>query len=203
MTLFRLILWSQISYLISHASSNAHAKCNENGSFRIVQFTDAHFGESPVGDIMTTGLMNSVLDAERPDLVVLSGDILSGYTWNGNPGWFDSVWLQVVTPMIERDIPWIFTAGNHDAEGELNRTQIFELDATKYSAFGSLTQTGFIDAESGQNIYFVDVVNSVSGDGNKHETATAARIWMIDSGMLDCGMDTFESVTQCANCQCD
>ena len=97
-----------------------------------------------------------------------------------------------MTPMMQRDIPWIFTSGNHDAEGELNRTQILDLEQT-YSSKGSLTETGFIDSESGQNIYFVDVLGNVSSEEhseevNSHldEPAAIARIWMIDSGMLDC-----------------
>ena len=95
--------------------------------------------------------------------------------------------------MMQRDIPWIFTSGNHDAEGELNRTQILDLEQT-YSSKGSLTQNGFIDTESGQNIYFLDLLRNGSDDQHiQHKNEPVARIWMIDSGMLDCdgGYDYF------------
>ena len=136
----------------------AELECNENNKFRIVQFTDTHFGESNIGNHLTLSLMNKILDAEIPDLVVLSGDIISGYSWNGQQGWFSNLWNKIVTPMIKRNIPWIFTPGNHDREGEFTKTEeIMELEKTKYSHLGSMTEIGFMDEQSGQNVYNVNI----------------------------------------------
>ena len=46
---------------------------------KIVQFTDLHLGEADDRDELSLSLMRSVLSAERPDFVVFSGDLVSGY----------------------------------------------------------------------------------------------------------------------------
>ena len=159
-------------------------KCNDHGSFRIVQFTDTHFGESYIGDYLTLSMMNNILDEEKPDLVVLSGDIISGYTWNGKAGWFESLWDYIVEPIITRNISWIYTHGNHDAEGqfESNRTGIFKFIMHKYSNLGSLTDLGFVDKKVTKT--FIPSIFMIENGDN-----TITKIYMIDSGELDCNGD--------------
>jgi predicted MPP superfamily phosphohydrolase len=73
--------------------------------------------------------MGEILDDEKPDLVVLTGDLVSGYAWDGKTkNWMESKWTEVVQPMVDRGIPWATTAGNHDTEGDLSRKQLSELD---------------------------------------------------------------------------
>ena len=51
-------------------------KFDKNGEFKIVQFTDVHFKYgNPASDIALKRI-NEVLDAERPDLVVFTGDVV-------------------------------------------------------------------------------------------------------------------------------
>ena len=50
----------------------------DDGSFTIVQFTDLHWHDGTGLDVRTASLMEMVLDDERPDLVVLTGDVLEG-----------------------------------------------------------------------------------------------------------------------------
>ena len=62
---------------------------NKDGKFKIVQFTDAHIGEGPETDLGTMNVMRTVLNLERPDLAVATGDIISGYAYDKNvPNWF-------------------------------------------------------------------------------------------------------------------
>ena len=58
-------------------------KFSPQGKFRILQFTDTHFGESWDSDNKTMLAMNALLDAEDPDLIVYTGDAISGYAWDG------------------------------------------------------------------------------------------------------------------------
>ena len=37
---------------------------------------------------MTTELMKKLIDFEKPDLVALTGDMVSGYGWDGSQGWY-------------------------------------------------------------------------------------------------------------------
>jgi predicted MPP superfamily phosphohydrolase len=49
----------------------------------MVQFTDLHFGETDEDDANNQRLMGEILDSEKPDLVVMTGDLISGYAWDG------------------------------------------------------------------------------------------------------------------------
>lgn len=63
--------------------------------------------------------MRSVLDDERPQLVVLNGDLVTGEnTFKENAS--DYV-HQIVAPMLEHKIPWASTYGNHDSAFNLSR----------------------------------------------------------------------------------
>ncbi len=50
----------------------------KNNTFKIVQFTDTHFGNLPhhEDDIKTFSLIDKVLRDEKPDLIVHTGDIM-------------------------------------------------------------------------------------------------------------------------------
>eukprot|EP00898_Chlorokybus_atmophyticus_P008496 jgi/Chlat1/8648/Chrsp87S08052 len=108
--------------------------------FRIVQFSDLHFANGrdtpcrdvaepwsslgPCTDLNTTDFMRAVLDIERPDLVVMSGDNIHGSTSRDPAGNM----REVRKPMEERSIPYALIFGNHDAEGSLTRAQLMEVD---------------------------------------------------------------------------
>lgn len=47
------------------------------------QFTDLHYGENDAWDQLTQDIQTKILEIEKPDLVVLTGDCISGYAWNG------------------------------------------------------------------------------------------------------------------------
>ena len=64
-------------------------KFRPDGTFKLVQFTDLHFGESDHKDHKNQELMRKVLELEKPDIVVATGDVISGYAWNGKTkDWF-------------------------------------------------------------------------------------------------------------------
>src|SRR5688572_7775776 len=87
-----------------------------SGTFTIVQFTDLHWcnGEEP--DQSTRALMEAVLDAERPELVALTGDVVSGEAAL-DPA---HAYRSVIAPIEARGIPWAAVFGNHDDEGTLS-----------------------------------------------------------------------------------
>jgi len=91
-----------------------------DGSFKIVQFTDTHWKNGDPNDWQTTALMASILDLEKPDLVVLTGDVLAGKDCEDSLASL----ARCVTPMIEREIPWAMAFGNHDDEGSASRAEL-------------------------------------------------------------------------------
>src|SRR5690349_1521459 len=93
------------------------------GPFRIVQLTDTHFSRPRRQDRRTQALIADVLDAERPDLVVLTGDVVSGWETPDAA----AAWRAAVEPIVQRGLPWAAAFGNHDDEGPLSRAQLLEV----------------------------------------------------------------------------
>ena len=98
-------------------------KFREDGCFKIVQFTDIHWHNGEPADQKSAALMKSVSLAESPDLIVLTGDILSGGGCN------DAIKsLQEVIEILDQcAIPWAAVFGNHDDEGTANRHKLMEV----------------------------------------------------------------------------
>lgn len=119
---------------IAAISANAQEnplKFNKDGKFKIVQFTDIHWiAGDPRSDIAGER-MNQILDEEKPDLVIYTGDIIFG-------GVAEDGFRKAFEPVIERGIPFAATFGNHDDEHNLNRKECYEFIKTLP---GNLTST--------------------------------------------------------------
>lgn len=87
-----------------------------------MQITDTHLGDSEREDDQTVKLMEKMLDIEQPDLVVLTGDMVSGYAWDGTRGWYFKHWAKWTSPFMKKRIPYIYALGNHDAQADLTRS---------------------------------------------------------------------------------
>jgi len=82
---------------------------------KIVQFTDIHhYNDDSEPDRKGIQLINRILDRVKPDLVVLSGDILDGPHPVNNA----EALKNITKPMVERSIKWAYVPGNHDDENE-------------------------------------------------------------------------------------
>ena len=91
----------------------------KSGKFKIVQFTDTHYRTDKKCDcIESVWLIEEVLDAEKPQLAVFTGDIVvAGKTKKG--------WHDILAPCIERKIPHAVVLGNNDSEkSKLKRRDI-------------------------------------------------------------------------------
>lgn len=92
----------------------------EDGSFRLMQLTDIHYcQEDTAGDAKTIALMRELIQAEKPDFVMITGDAVYG------PGCLEQLDV-VMEPIVEAGIPFSFTFGNHDAEYAGNKAEILE-----------------------------------------------------------------------------
>ena len=77
---------------------------------KIVQFTDLHLGEADDRDELSLSLMRSVLSAERPDFVVFSGDLVSGYAILSEER-RRFLWQRALSVA---EVPFATLFGNHD-----------------------------------------------------------------------------------------
>lgn len=93
---------------------------------------DTPLAPCPEGsDNLTTTMLGRVLDAEKPDLVIFSGDQLNGQTtsWDAR-----SVLAKFARGVTERGIPWAAVFGNHDEEdGGKKVDQIRMMQTLPYS----------------------------------------------------------------------
>ena len=89
------------------------------GEIRILQITDIHLGGGVLSfdkDLMALKAVFDLLEATKPDLVVVTGDLcfpvgLSSFSFNNS-----APVQQFAAFMRNTGIPWAFTYGNHDTE---------------------------------------------------------------------------------------
>lgn len=94
---------------------------NENGEFLIAQFTDIHWDNASENCSLTRQSIQYVLDRQKPDLVVLTGDIVT------EAPAIDG-WNAIAMIFEEAEIAWCVTLGNHDAEIDVSdRQEIFTI----------------------------------------------------------------------------
>lgn len=97
---------------------------NSDHKFKIMQIADTQ--EIPAVSPDTLSLINNALDREKPDLVIFTGDQIKGYSkkFKKDPAIIESTTDILVEPIAKRNIPFMVTYGNHDAQcGIDNRGQ--------------------------------------------------------------------------------
>jgi len=95
-------------------------KFNASGKFRIVQFTDVHFKYGNPASDVALERMKEVLDAESPDFVIFTGDVIYG-----RPA--DSGMSAVLQVVADRKIPFGVVYGNHDDEQGMSRDELLNV----------------------------------------------------------------------------
>jgi len=137
-------------------------KFNADGKFKIVQFTDIHYIHNNPKSAVSIERINEILDAEKPDLVMLTGDIIYGKPTEEG--------LRFVLKQIaDRKIPFACMFGNHDDEQGLTRAELFDIIKTVPYNLTSTT-----DGLSGVTNFILPVKNK---GGNKDMTI----LYCIDS----------------------
>lgn len=130
---------------------------NKDGRFKVLQVADLHLSTGPGicrepeptlhnggkcdADPRTLAFISSVLDSERPDLVILSGDQVNGETAADA----QSAVFKFAHLLIDRKIPFATIFGNHDDEGSLSREALMQLTHSlpySLSEFGPTTVDG-------------------------------------------------------------
>lgn len=116
------LLLALVSLLVIPAgyAQKSELKFNKDGKFKIVQFTDVHFKyRNPASDIALERI-SQVLDAEHPDLVIFTGDVVYAAP-------ADSGMVQVLNLVSKRKLPFVVTFGNHDNEQGMTREQLYDV----------------------------------------------------------------------------
>lgn len=183
-------------------------KFSRDGKYKVLQVADLHFStgvgkcrdpvpaESEKGceaDPRTLKFINKVLDLEKPDFVVMTGDQVFGQA-APDP---ETALFKAVLPFIERKIPFAITLGNHDDESNLSREQMMLLALSlpfSVAAIGPEAVDGYgnyvVTVESGKlkqlaaAFYFLD-----SHSYSKQPKTNPGYDWFKDSQINWVGME--------------
>jgi Calcineurin-like phosphoesterase len=153
-----------------------------DGKFKIMQASDLHLSTGvgkcrdpePKGhnggkceaDPRTIEFVGKLLDQEKPDLVIFSGDQVNGDTAPDS----QTAIFKFADLLVKRKIPYATIFGNHDDEGDLPRAAQMELT---HSLPYSLSEPGPQDIDGVGN-YFVEVL----AHKNTHSALT---IYLLDT----------------------
>ncbi|MEI0737420.1 metallophosphoesterase [Paenibacillus sp. JTLBN-2024] len=97
---------------------------NSDGKFKIVQFTDTEFSRASEEETRMKAMMAKILEAEKPDLAVYTGDVIAS---GGSPDPVQAFKDAVSVPE-EMQLPWAAVFGNHDSEApNVTREQLHNL----------------------------------------------------------------------------
>jgi predicted MPP superfamily phosphohydrolase len=131
----------------------------KNG-FRIMQWTDVHLGiQSDLENVK--GILKKDVETAKPDLIVLTGDTFMDAT--------KSLVINTLDFIDSLNVPFAFTFGNHDLQGDYDCFYVQEQVKLRKNA-------KFVDYENdqiyGQMNYFIDL---------KDGSTTKYRLYIIDS----------------------
>jgi len=174
-----------------HGSPKAEQKefvprVRKDGKFKILQVSDAHLStgtgvcRDAIGangqpstrceaDPRTLEFIESILDDEKPDLVVLSGDQVEGPAASDT----QSTIFKYAAPLIERSIPYATIFGNHDDEGSTPLGRTAQMSLIETLPF-SLSKAGPEDVDGVGNY----VVEILAPSPSQHSAIT---LYMLDS----------------------
>lgn len=95
-------------------------KFNQEGKFKIVQFTDVHNIYNDPRSQVALQRIKEVLSIEKPDLVIFTGDVIYG-----KPA--EEGFREVLSLVSDFKIPFGITFGNHDDEQGMTRKQLLDI----------------------------------------------------------------------------
>ena len=169
--------------------------------FKILQLTDIHYGEGPgttwglQQDARSIELIQSLLRAEEPDLVVLSGDNLTADYIKEDAS---AIQNQLVQAMVEAQsgVRWCLVMGNHDDhpfETFLDDEDVLLSAAT--TTRGELLTSdaaleGSVTVADDKSMYKLPIFYTAD-NGTEHDSP-AAEIFIFDTG----GGSTREDIDQ-------
>ena len=125
------VIFLLISFEAGIFADKPELKFDKDGSFKILQFSDIHLPQT--NEPRTIAAMNNILDSEKPNFVVITGDLVSKRSCSS----FEDIKRVsdiIAQPFESRGILWAVTLGNHDrdnlSEMGVSQDKIIELYMT-------------------------------------------------------------------------
>jgi predicted phosphodiesterase len=145
----------------ANAQNKEELRFNENGEFKVVQFTDTHIDFTSNSNLNVYEIMQGVIEIEKPDFVILTGDIIT----QSDP---QEAYQHLEELFSKTKVQWAMVFGNHDSQSNLSRE-----DLAKFLQKFPMC----LNSDSGETHGNSNFVLPVSGKSNK----TEALLYCMDS----------------------
>ncbi|KAH0922912.1 hypothetical protein HID58_022930 [Brassica napus] len=136
---FFLLSVSMVGLCLAPVAASAQGRklsFGVNGQFKILQVADMHYANGATtrcqnvlssqlahcSDLNTTAFMSRVIAAEKPDLIVFTGDNIFGSDVKDAVKSMNAAFA----PAIAAKIPWVAVLGNHDQQSTLSREELMK-----------------------------------------------------------------------------
>ncbi|KAF8033045.1 hypothetical protein BT93_D1818 [Corymbia citriodora subsp. variegata] len=160
----------------------------ENGEFKILQVADMHYADgktTPCRDVLpsenvscsdlnTTAFLHRMILAEKPDLIVFTGDNIYASDATDAARSLDAAF----SPAIFASIPWAAVLGNHDQESALSREGVMKHIVSLNHTLSQVNPSE-VDLIDGFGNYNLEV-HGVEGSG--FENKSVLNLYFLDSG---------------------
>lgn len=135
----------------------------KNGELKIAQFTDTHINLKEKKNLEVYITVEKVMEAEKPDLVVFTGDIVT----EDNP---QEAYKKLFGIIEKYKTPWAMVFGNHDSEHNFARNELA----------GFLQKFSYcLNNDKAETYGYSNFVLPVLGNDGK----PAAQLYFMDSNM--------------------
>ncbi|XP_004510621.2 probable inactive purple acid phosphatase 29 [Cicer arietinum] len=173
---------------ISPQQENQKLRFDQNGEFKILQVADMHYANGKntlcldvlpsqnisCSDLNTTAFIQRMILAEKPNLIVFTGDNIFGYDSSDSAKSMDAAFA----PAVASNIPWVAVLGNHDQEGSLSREGVMKHIVGMKNTLSKLNppEVRIIDGFGNYNLEVGGV------QGTEFENKSVLNLYFLDSG---------------------
>ncbi|KAK4788074.1 hypothetical protein SAY86_019393 [Trapa natans] len=158
----------------------------EDGKFKILQVADMHYANGKTtpclnvssaagcSDLNTTAFLHRIIEAEKPNLIVFTGDNIYANDTIDTARSLD----EAFAPAISSGIPWAAVLGNHDQEGSLSREGVMKHIVGLNNTLSKLNPPE-ADVIDGYGNYNLEVHGA---EGSAFENKSVLNLYFLDSG---------------------
>ncbi|CAK9167051.1 unnamed protein product [Ilex paraguariensis] len=170
------------------AASQQQLRFDGKGEFRILQVSDMHYADgksTPCEDVLpqqfptcsdlnTTAFVHRMILAEKPHLIVFTGDNIFGFDATDAETSMNAAFA----PAISSNIPWAAVLGNHDQESTLSREDVMKHIVAMKHTLSQLNppEAHFIDGFGNYNLEVLGIENS------SFVNKSVLNLYFLDSG---------------------
>ncbi|KAK4741010.1 hypothetical protein SAY87_024598 [Trapa incisa] len=174
--------------MVTEVGQQKPLRFRKDGEFKILQVADMHYADGKItscldvlpsqvagcSDLNTSSFIHRMIEAEKPDLIVFTGDNIFGLDATDAAKSLN----EAFAPAISSGIPWAAVLGNHDQESTLSREGVMKHIAGLKNTLSKLNppEIHVIDGFGNYNLE----VHGVEGSG--FENKSVLNLYFFDSG---------------------